>query len=155
MHDHDYPSSVVEVLDDGAQFNQQALRAVKGFAADGPWTGSQNSRKEKFIRLNRELAAAYDIEAPNLTFGLINRTCSGASHYIPSRHKIVITGRLSVVTYLHEFAHARGLGERASCRWSINLFRRCFPEQFARLVARGHMLISPASLERRTGTGTR
>jgi hypothetical protein len=49
-------------------------------------------------------------------------------------------GRLSVVTYLHEFAHALGRDERGACRWSINLFRRVFPEQFARLAASGHTL---------------
>ena len=46
--------------------------------------------------------------------------------------------RLSVVTYLHEFAHAMGRDERGACRWSLNLFRRVFPEQFARLRTDGH-----------------
>jgi len=59
----------------------------------------------------------------------------------------------TVITYLHEFAHALlrqgyggqlssvalrakedalGHGERGACRWSINLFRRVFPAQYAR-----------------------
>ena len=55
---------------------------------------------------------------------------------------ITMRGRLSVVTYLHEFAHALGRGERGACRWSLNLFRRVFPEQCARLRADGHTVRS-------------
>ena len=48
---------------------------------------------------------------------------------------------LSVLAYLHEFAHARGADERQACHWSINLFRRCFPRSFARCRAVGHTLV--------------
>jgi hypothetical protein len=68
-------------------------------------------------------------------------THSGASNYRPACHTITLTGKLSVLTYLHEFAHARGADERQACRWSINLFRRCFPRSFARCRAVGHTLV--------------
>jgi hypothetical protein len=42
---------------------------------------------------------------------------------------------------LHEFAHARGADERQACRWSINLFKKCFPRSFARCRVIGHTLV--------------
>ncbi len=150
-----YPETVIEVLDEGARFNSAALRAVRRFAASNPWRGAMDERKEKFRDLNRSLAAAYGVPEPELRFDMIDGSSSEASHYIPALHQIVLVGKLSVVTYLHEFAHARGMGERSACRWSINLFRRVFPRQYARLVGRGHMLIRPASITRNDGRTTR
>lgn len=147
----DYPETVLEVIDDGIEFRPRALRAVREFAEAGPWRGSLDERREKFRRLNKSLAEVYGIVEPSLRFGLIDGSCSGGSHYMPALHQITLVGKLSVVTYLHEFAHARGMGERGACRWSINLFRRVFPRQFARLVGRAHMLIMPASIQRRNG----
>ena len=147
----DYPETVLEVIDDSLKFRPRALRAAREFAEAGPWRGSIDERKGKFRRLNKSLAEVYGIIEPSLRFGLIDGSCSGRSHYMPTLHQITLTGKLSVVTYLHEFAHARGMGERGACRWSINLFRKIFPEQFARLVGRAHMLIKPASIRRTNG----
>ncbi len=154
MTRRDYPETVIEVVDEGARFNPATLRAIRRFARANPWRGGTDEREEKFRGLNQSLAA-YGIPEPELRFGDIDGSSSGASHYIPALHRIVIVGKLSVVTYLHEFAHARGMGERGACRWSINLFRRVFPCQYARLVGRGHMLIRPASISRDNGRTTR
>ncbi len=142
----DYPATVVEVMDDHMRFRPAALRAVLVFAESRPWAGSVQERKGKFRQLNRELSEAYGITEPELVFGRLDGTSSGSSHYIPRLHRIVLVGRLSVVTYLHEFAHSRGMGEQGACRWSINLFRRCFPRQFGKLIQVGHTLIRPAEI---------
>lgn len=150
-----YPETVLEVIDDSMRFKASALRAVRAFAKSKPWRGSLDERKVKFSTLNKALAEAYGIQVPDIQFGIIDGSSSGGSHYIPSQHRIVLVGRLSVVTFLHEFGHARSKGERSACRWSINLFRRLFPRQFARLVGQGHMLISPASVSRNDIRGPR
>ncbi len=147
----DYPQTVIEVVDETVRFKASALRAVRRFAESKPWRGSLDERKRKFAVLNRALARAYGIAEPDLRFGCIDGSSSGKSHYIPTSHRIVIVGKLSVVTFLHEFSHARGMNERDACKWSINLFRRCFPVQYARLVGRGHMLIRPTSIAREHG----
>ncbi|MDM8006902.1 MAG: hypothetical protein QUV05_12250 [Phycisphaerae bacterium] len=144
-HD-DYPESVLEVLDDNLRFKPSVLKVMRSFQKSRPWSGSLEERKEKFIKLNRVLSAIYGVAEPRLAFGTINGNSSGTSYYRPSTHEIVVEGRLSVVTYLHEFSHARAMGEREACRWSINLFRQVFPRQFERLVHRGHMLIRPEDL---------
>ena len=134
-----YPQSVLEVLDETMTFRSAALRAVQQFARTHPWQG----------KLNHDLADAHSIAEPDLTFGVIDGSSSGASHYVPSKHRIVLTGKLSVTTFLHEFGHGLGLGEKDACRWSINLFKRCFPTQYGRLVHVGHMLIWPSDLASR------
>ncbi len=144
-----YPETVLEVIDPNVRFNPDALRAVRDYAKSKPWRGEMDSREEKFSRLNRGLAEAYDMPMPGLIFGVLDGSGSGSSYYHPTRHEIVLNGRLSVVTYLHEFAHARGMGERSACRWSINMFRKCFPKSFSRLLQRGHMLIRPNDIPKR------
>src|SRR5438105_11795169 len=96
-----YPSSVDEVVDPTFRYKREALRAVRLFAKLKPWTGSLTERKNKFRQLNRDLSIAYSIEEPELIFGRLNGSHSGSSCYIPALHRIVLVGRLSVLTYLH------------------------------------------------------
>ena len=145
-----YPECVLEVLDDQMTFPREILSVVHRFAAADPWAGNIEQRKAKFRQLNRDLSrACHPLIEPDLTFGVIDGGPSGSSHYCPSQHQIVLVGRLSVVTYLHEFAHAMGMDERDACRWSINLFRRCFPKEYSRLIHVGHTLIQPEDVPRR------
>lgn len=150
----DYPATVIEVLDDDMQFRARTLTTMKAFASSGPWSGTLDERKQKFIWLNQRLADIYHISAPNLIFGELDGSSSGASYYLPVQHQIVLVGRLSVVTYLHEFGHARGHDERRATRWSTNLFRRCFPRPYARLIHRGHMLLRPEDAADLADTGS-
>ena len=152
MSIRNYPESVLEVLDDKFRFRPAALRAVRQFARSHPWRGSTEDRMEKFRTLNHDLAAAYEMIEPGLTCCTIDGSSSGASHYVQSEHRIVFVGKLSVVTFLHEFAHARGKDERGACRWSINLFRRCFPKWFGWLLHQGHTLVRPQDVVPRQST---
>jgi hypothetical protein len=137
-----YPATVAEVLDPSMTYRPAALRAVRAFARRGPWRGTIAARKAKFARLNRELAAAYAIAEPALAFVNVQRNARmGNGSYEPLAHTITLFDKLSVLTYLHEFAHARGADERRACRWSINLFVRCFPRSAARCRQVGHTLI--------------
>jgi hypothetical protein len=136
-----YPRSVEEVLDESMTFNPLALRAVRAFARSRPWSGTLDERHQKFRTLHNDLCQVYGLDPkPRLIFGNDHVSCSGSSCFIPSMDVIVLRGRLSAVSYLHEFAHARGMGERQACRWSINLFRRCFPRSWSRVTFEGHMI---------------
>jgi hypothetical protein len=139
---NDYPATVNEVLDPAMKFKPAALRAVRRFARSRPWRGTIGERKAKFQRLNQELADAYAIARPSLNFYQVEDGLYTNGRNRRARHTITLYGKLSVVTYLHEFGHARGFGERQACRFSINLFRRCFPRSFARCRAIGHTLVS-------------
>ena len=98
MPQDEYPSSVLEVLDDSLRFKPVALRAVRTFASSKPWRGNLDERKDKFHHLNEELAAAYEMPKPDLVFGQLDGSNSGGSYYHPTRHQIVLNGRLSVVS---------------------------------------------------------
>jgi hypothetical protein len=140
MRSH-YPRTVAEVLDPQKRYKPAALRAVRAFARLRPFAGTVAERQVKFQVLNRALAEAYCVEAPNLVFETNEERDSGASCYVPATNTVILQGRLSVVSFLHEWGHRLyGRSERTACRWSINLFRRCFPRSFSRCRFDGHML---------------
>ena len=60
--------------------------------------------------LVQTLAIIYRVPVRELRLGRITGKpgSSGASRYIPGAHVIVMEGRLSILTLLHEFCHARG-----------------------------------------------
>ena len=139
-----HPSTVAECLSGEMKFRRGVVTALRALRRAGPWRGTLRERQRKFRRLNDALARAYGMPTPELHFAGIDGGFSGASscRRRGTGRPAVITmrGKLSVVTFLHEFAHALGRDERGACRWSINLFRRVFPEQYARLQADGHTL---------------
>lgn len=134
-----YPASVVEVLDDNMKFRPGVLAAVYCFKRSKPYRGTLDERKLKFEAFHRELCGIFGRQTL-LTFGVIDGSFSGDSSYCRGTDTIALRGKLSVVTYLHEFAHALGRDERGACRWSINLFWRVFPRLFNRCFQQGHTL---------------
>lgn len=148
-----YPETVIEILDDEISYPDEVVEAVRAFAQAGPWKGSLKSRERKFLKFNRDLARACDEPEPTLAFRHLDGGHSGASHYSPGGHRIVMVGKLSVVTFLHEFAHAQGCDEQEACRWSINLFRLTFPRQYSRLIHVGHTLVRPLDVTVVIGEG--
>lgn len=132
-----YPATVAEVLSDRITYKPAALAAVRDLARAKPWQGSVLMRLAKIERCNAALAAAYGIPAPTIRV----RASRGGDCYRPASNTIELSSRISVVTFLHEFGHARGFDERQTCRWSINLFRRCFPRSYARCRHVRHMLV--------------
>lgn len=131
----DYPT-VASVLDDARTYLPDVLRALKSFRAEKPWQGTPQERINKLNCLHTDLCICYRLSPPpSLVIP------SHADGYHIERREIHVSNRLSVLSYLHEFAHAIGLSERAACGWSINLFRRIFPRSYANLVPVGHMLV--------------
>jgi hypothetical protein len=136
-----YPQSIAEILDEAMKFRPATLEAVLRFKETYPWRGSVEERKQKFLWLHEQLCGIYGKET-TLQFKDLDGGSSGNSTYCRETDSITIRGRLSVVTYLHEFAHSLGRDEHGACRWSVNLFRKCFPRQFAKCSQDGHMLLS-------------
>ena len=127
------------MLDPPVRFRPSVLAAVKQFARSKPYRGTTDERMTKFRDLHDDLCDIYG-RPTLLAFQLLDGSDSGASNYRPTADVITLCGRLSVVTYLHEFAHALGRDERGAVRWSVNLFRACFPRSFARCAQTGHTL---------------
>jgi hypothetical protein len=134
-----YPATVTEVLDPPVRFRAAVVTVVKRFAQSKPYVGTPEERRGKFRSLHRDLCLVYR-KRTRLVFGVLDGSDSGSSFYRPATDEITLNGRLSVVTMLHEFAHALGRDERGAVRWSASLFRASFPRSFARCVQDGHVL---------------
>ena len=148
-----YPRTVAEVLRPNKTYKPGVISAVKKFKRAKTWKEVEGSpfAESEFDDINdyrfacmktliRELAEIYEINVPVLQMLEITNGDSGSSSYHPASHTITMRGRLSVVTLLHEFGHARGFGEKKACIFSINLFKRVFPKQYERLLPVGHTL---------------
>ena len=134
-----YPATVGEVLDPPVRFRDDVIVAVQRFAEQKPWRGTVAERTAKLLVLHTNLCEIYSKQT-TLGFEFLDGGDSGGSTYEPTSDAITIRGKASVVTYLHEFAHALGRDEHGAVRWSVNLFRQCFPISFARCLQDRHML---------------
>jgi len=146
-----YPATVTEVLDDNLRFRTEtvvALRWFKEHVRRNRLHAHDESRIEAMKLLVEKLSNIYRIPVPEIEMESVTGRPggSGSSSYEPERNRIILRGRLSVITLLHEFAHVLGKDERKACRWSINLYRLVYPEIFERLMHRngngrnGHFL---------------
>lgn len=129
-----YPKTVDECIDDKLKYKKATLNAIEEFKSMRPWMGTILERKTKLIYLHRHLCEIYGIDI-GITFDL-----QSYSRYLPME-KIIVLHNCSVVTFLHEFAHAMGKDEKGACRWSLNIFKRFFPKSFEKNHKVGHMLI--------------
>ena len=141
----EYPETVEEVLNDESDYREATVKVMEAFRDAKPWSGSVRSRMSKFYRLHDGLCKAYGIDVPLFFHPSIFRDSYSGNSYFDSRvGYIYMTGKLSVITYLHEFGHAlKGPSEHEAVRWSVNLYRLIFPNKFKELVAEGHFLRSP------------
>ena len=134
-----YPTDGNELLEPPVQFREETIEAVQRFKESGPWTGTLEERMSKFRHFHDALCQIYGKQT-TLRFGDLSGDCSGSSFYNRIDDEIVLQGKLSVVTFLHEYAHVLGRDERGAVRWSVCLFRQVFPEEFAKCHFEGHML---------------
>jgi hypothetical protein len=124
------------------------IEILQRFKEANPWHGKIRERKAKFERCFEELKAMHNMKDLKLEFDIANRFSlwhdSGSSSYNRDTKIITLRGRLSVVTFLHEFAHALfGSSEERAREFSLDLFKKVFPEKYARCNFNGIMLTKP------------
>jgi hypothetical protein len=93
-----------------------------------------------YQRLHAKLCAIYEI-TPLLTFTISRPRAEGNGLYAVATNTINISGKFSMITYLHEFGHARGFNEHSTVLWSVSLFKRAFPRAYNTLHANKHRLM--------------
>lgn len=132
------PENVEDVLAENRTYEPAALAAVKEFRATKAWRGTVEERREKFRAFHAAMKGVYnlpvELEFPSLN---LDSEPSDASCYDARAKKIRMVGRLSVITYLHLLAAARGFNYRGRFGWSLNLFKRMFPLSWSRLRFEG------------------
>ncbi len=121
--------------------NPAAKTALKKFRASKPWRGTFEERWEKFMTLRQKLSEACDV-APILEFHgneQLDRPGNGA--WLGRRNTIVLTGKLSVVTFLMCFAGALGMTRDDALGWAQGIFRHYFPRSFGGCRRQGDLLL--------------
>ncbi len=141
-----YPKTVAEILDDSRKYKPAVLKALRRFKNSRPWRGTLSERGDKLRRLHRSLCKAYRKTIPLVIDVPEAEQQRGNGCYDHESNEIILTGKLSVLTYLHEFAHATTAGEDEfkACAWSVNLYKRIFPRSWARMKSTGHLVTKPA-----------
>ena len=144
----EYPSSIEEVIDDTVKYRSDVIKAMKKFKKLNPWQGSALERAAKLLWLHTHFCKIYG-KNTQLTFDYNifhnQETKNGNGFYSPAYNMIHLQGKVSVLTFLHEWGHnLHGSSEYAACWWSINLFRKIFPGNFKKLLknSKGHVLIA-------------
>jgi len=120
---------------------KEALIIMKKFKKMKPYRGSLDSRQQKFLWLNEQLSRCFGIEKPKLIFQIDENKHSGHSCYIPLLHTIILKGRLSVITYLHEFGHALGLNQDDANKFAYFLFSKTFPILWSKLKFKNGLMV--------------
>lgn len=131
------------------KYKKGVIKALKEFKSKKCYKHN-NDRKYAMKELIACLSEIYhdDRNKIELCFVNINNTSSGCSHCVSSLGKFIlfITGRMSLITLLHEFAHTinypnsiptlmeRSRLEKQAQKWSVGLFKCVYPKQFKKLV---------------------
>lgn len=156
-----YPLSAQEIIDDTMTYPEGALVVMNAYKGSHPWAGKPAEIHAKAEALLKVLTRTYfdslwenmkrngvvsvNVTGEPMMMAKPNLVFSGKDgmrgHYYPVTHTISITGKYSVITLLHEFAHSMGLDEWDATRWSVNLYKRTWPQLYSKLYEKGHMLI--------------
>lgn len=141
-----YPTKE-EILATEITFDQALLTILEQwkeiYYTKGKWAediknskGMSRTKENKIVLLVLELAKYYDCPVR------ISVQKDVMDCYDPKKKTIHLNkDRISIITTLHEFAHhLYGSSELEACRWSIQLFKKTFPQAYAKLIWDGHML---------------
>lgn len=117
--------------------NEQNLSSVRsalaGFKESNPWSGTFGERVDKFVKFHRAMNRINHRHVGlfvNMSTSLKRWSESGQSLYHPPAEIIMLSGRLSVVTFLHEWAHALGMKDETTAqKWAMALFKDVFPDK--------------------------
>lgn len=93
-----------------------------------------NERFRGMKELLTVFCGAYQMEAIELRMQNISFEGESAMSFWNEEDRyILLTGKLSVITFCHEFAHAMGMDEEQARKWSLTLFKNVYPIAFEKL----------------------
>lgn len=152
------------LLDDNYEYPREAMFALITFKRDNrfsnpavPFTEHMAKRLQAMQVLVKSLCDIYNIPQVTVEGVAIEEGAQSlASFYSPPQRVIYMVGKLSIITLLHEFAHALlGANEDDARKWSVNIFRRAYPRAFENLAnPEGHILVTNDRRETPAETGS-
>lgn len=113
------------------------------------WRGEVKDRKKAFLELHNFLNTLYNRNIKlifNINEDPSKWTFSGNSYYSSLEEKIVLKGKLSLITFLHEWGHALGKWKQEEAQeYAVSIFSKAFPEKFAKLQRDGYLCLIPTN----------
>ena len=104
------------------------------------WKDCKHDNSTKGIALAALVNILNTTYAKNVRLEFMEGTAS--PRYNPMTKTITMNETMSIISTMHEFAHALyGADEKKACRWSVHLFRKTFPRAYGQLVWQGHCLV--------------
>lgn len=140
--------TVEQLIDDRKQYPEAVSEATKALARAKPWRGTDEERIQKLHAYHCALNAVYETEYGLEVHSLSADAATGGIQIDRTTETIVITGKISIVNYMHAYTLARGAGRREAFKWSLNLFKRCFPRSFERAEKVGPCLFKAGTTAR-------
>jgi hypothetical protein len=133
--DSNATSYMDQLLATPVTYHEHIIEALKDFKRYHKLGNESDAlRLEGMRALLNEVASNNGTVVPSLRMGNMDSGDSGTSYYDHDAHEIVMQGKLSIITFLHEIGHAvYGYDEHMARVWSINLFKKVYPKAFARL----------------------
>jgi hypothetical protein len=129
------------LISDDVEYSPEVIKACK-YWRDNIHPFKTNSPQEALKKcewLLPHIFKTFNKPIPTLSF--IEAAHSNGAYY-PFDNTITFYGKVSIITFFHEIAHAiYGSNEKTAVLWSVNLFRRIFPLSYSRLIADGHCLV--------------
>ena len=126
--------------------NQDLVDILNLWKQEHVFRGTIEERTEKFKLLHSLVNRLYNKQTA-LRIGTITpktEAHAGSSYnsfYDRIQDSITLNGRLSVITYLHEYGHALGMGEVQAQEFAWTHFKQCFPKSASRLQRKGAMFV--------------
>jgi hypothetical protein len=145
LNPSNYPSPE-QIMKNPVDFREDTLEAVREWKKeyfDNMWKDLSNDHR--LMRLHTLVAKLSSV------YGVSPSVERYDDHYAfnPSRNLISFdAAHPSIISTLHEFRHAiNGPDETSACRWSVHLFKQCFPKQFDQLMFKPgtHLLVKKPS----------
>lgn len=140
-----YPETPI-VFGADVKFKLGVIASIKRFKKKKTHNKTAAQRLQAMREMAADLSAVYNVDEAKVAAVCMvhdETADSRGSFYHRKTKTIVMVEKLSIITFLHEFAHHLGKDERGATRWSLTLFKRIWPDQFERLVPEGHTMVVP------------
>lgn len=133
-----YAATLLNIVDDGMKFQQGAVAALRIYKGHRRTFTTNEERLEGLQRLVTKLAQTYGIRPPTIVpHGPIDSEQPGEAYFDEGSNAIITRGALALMPVLRGVCSAIYLDAadpRRQAKWSVNLFRKVFPEEFAAMM---------------------
>jgi hypothetical protein len=127
-------------MEEDMEYKMKTILAVLAFKKDYPYKYGMERRFDGLNELIQRLNNIYSKDT-RLAWENNGDEHSYESVYIPLYDLIIMKGKLSIITFLHEYAHALGMDEKNAKGWSVSLFETCYPKAMKNLKHSKSLLI--------------